>query len=153
MSKVLIANDDKKVIKKIKEIVNVVDSNIEIISSESYQDTLKKIHEIKDLSKLILDITMPTYKIKKHDDGATFRRSAGIDILNRINLYNINIKVVLLTRLGQFYDNNDIEKNDFISIKNDIENNRWKCCLDIIRFKDDVELDWKESIELFIKAN
>jgi len=65
MSKVLIANDDRKVIKKVAKVISDLDDNIKIIESESYQETFKIIYEDKDIKKVILDITMPTYKIKK----------------------------------------------------------------------------------------
>ena len=150
MSRVLIANDDRKVIKKVAKVISDLDDNIKIIESESYQETFKIIYEDKDIKKVILDITMPTYKIKKHDDGGTFRRSAGIDILNKIELYGLEIDVLLLTRLEQFYDSTDIEKNDFQSIKKDIQNNKWKSCKNIIRFEDNLQVDWKKAINSFI---
>lgn len=150
MSKVLIANDDRKVIKKVAKVISDLNDNIKIIESESYQETFKIIYEDKDIKKVILDITMPTYKIKKHDDGGTFRRNAGIDILNKIELYGLEIDVLLLTRLEQFYDSTDIEKNDFQSIKKDIQNNKWKSCKNIIRFEDNLQVDWKKAINSFI---
>jgi hypothetical protein len=75
---------------------------------------------------------------------------AGIDILNKIELYGLEIDVLLLTRLEQFYDSTDIEKNDFQSIKKDIQNNKWKSCKNIIRFEDNLQVDWKKAINSFI---
>jgi len=65
-------------------------------------------------------------------------------------LYGLEIDVLLLTRLEQFYDSTDIEKNDFQSIKKDIQNNKWKSCKNIIRFEDNLQVDWKKAINSFI---
>ncbi len=152
MIKVLIANDDKNILKKVIEVVKNIDDTC-ILQTESYQQTFKMLYENKDIDKIILDITMPTYEIKKHDNGGTYRRSAGIDILYKMKVYNFTTPVLLLTRLEQFYDSNDSKKNDFKSIERDILNQKWDFCRKIVKFEDELDLDWKRKIETFIKED
>ncbi|PRM95083.1 response regulator [Arcobacter cryaerophilus gv. pseudocryaerophilus] len=151
MNNILIANDTNDILRKIKKYVKDVDCEATIFESKSYQQTLKILLERK-IDYLILDITMPTYEIAIHEDGGSFRRNAGIDILNKIKLIKIDVNVILLTRLELFYDSIDSKRYDFQTIKNMIETGIWPFCKSIVKFGDELNLDWQNEISKFIKG-
>ena len=149
MINILIANDTKDVLKKIKKYVKTLEGSYKIYEAKSYQETLKILDEI-NIDKLILDITMYTYEIALHEDGGSLRRNAGVDILNRLKLYNIDVEVLLVTQLQLFYDSVDSKKYDFNSIKAMIDKGYWLNCKKIIRFGDELNLDWQNEIKDFL---
>ncbi|MFW2525458.1 response regulator [Aliarcobacter butzleri] len=149
MNNILIANDTNDILRKIKSYVNRNDE-YKIYEARSYQQTLKILHE-REINFLILDITMPTYEIAIHEDGGSLRRNAGIDILNRIKLYKIDVKVILLTRLQFFYDSIDSKRYDFSTIEQMILNEEWNFCKNIVKFGDEIDLDWQNEVDKFLK--
>jgi CheY-like chemotaxis protein len=151
MSNILIANDTNDILQKIKKYLKSKNSDFKLYSSKSYQQTLKVLEE-RDIDYLILDMTMPTYEIAIHEDGGSFRRNAGIDILNRIKLYEIDVRVLLLTRLELFYDSIDSKRYDFSTIQKMILENEWSFCIDIVKFGDELNLDWQSEIDKFLKG-
>lgn len=146
MLKLLIANDDKEILQDIIDIIRLkydMDS-IDIIKSESYQETLYNLHT-KKIDKLILDITMPTYTINSHEPGGSTRKTAGVDILYRIQLYNINVSVVLLTRLGTFFTGKDDIDYDFETIDRFTREGKWPSCKKILKHSY-IDLNWQEEL-------
>lgn len=150
MNNILIANDTNDILRKVKKYIKTIDDESTILESKSYQQTLKILFERK-IDYLILDITMPTYEIAIHEDGGSFRRNAGIDILNKIKLHNIDVNVILLTRLELFYDSIDSKRYDFQTIKDMIDCKVWPFCKGIVKFGDELNLDWQNEVSKFIK--
>ena len=83
ISRILIIEDNKNKLKKVKEFVQHQMPNASIHDAISYTGGIRRIYE-EEWDLILLDMTLPVYDITPHDNGGDRRPTAGKEIMKRM---------------------------------------------------------------------
>lgn len=146
--KILIIEDDPNKFNNISDYLKKIDMKIELDRKVSYNSGLKEILKKKN-EVILLDMSIPTYDISNTEDGGTMRTFGGIDILNQIKRYSINIPVIIITQFENF--GNDLEKINLLELKNNLDNLNNDCYKKLIYYSASNNKWEKELFEILNK--
>lgn len=146
---ILVANDIESRAIELEKFIRECSDTYEVMKTYSYQNTLREINKRK-YDFIILDVTMPTYfnSEKFSPEAGTFRSLAGINILERMRIEEINTPTVLFTGIGRFYD-----KYNYLITIDDIKANivEYDFCKEIITDYGEENI-WQNKIKYYLKG-
>lgn len=99
--KILIVEDDQNKINQLKDFFYSLEYEVELKVKNSFNSGLKEImSEVVDF--IILDMSMPTFDMKPHEKGGSFRIYGGKDILRQMVRKKIPTAVIIVTQFDYF---------------------------------------------------
>lgn len=112
--KMLIIEDDVNKIKQLREFVENNYKQIDISEAMSYQSGMESVLELQH-DIILLDMSLPTYDVTKHEKGGRPRSFGGRDILREIKRRKILSKAIIVTQFEDFKD--EKESKDLKTLK------------------------------------
>lgn len=95
--KILLVEDDQNKRDRISAFVATTLPHATLVSAHSYRSAVERIvNELWDF--LLLDMTLPTYDVTKHEDGFQIEAFAGINVLREMKRRQIQIPTVVVTQ-------------------------------------------------------
>lgn len=104
ISNILIIEDNKNKLKKVKEFVQYQLPYASIHDAISYTGGIRRIYE-EEWDLILLDMTLPIYDITPHDNGGDRRPTAGKEIMKRMQNKGKLIPTVIITQFDTFGEN------------------------------------------------
>jgi DNA-binding NarL/FixJ family response regulator len=120
--RLLIIEDNTNKMNHIKELVNELYPDSEIMEAHSFNSGVKKVYE-DGWDIVLLDMSLPTYDISHTEGGGDKKPIAGKNIMKRIMHKKMSTPVIVITQFETFDDDkisleslNKEFENDFKSI-------------------------------------
>lgn len=104
ISRILIIEDNKNKLKKVKEFVQHQMPNASIHDAISYTGGIRRIYE-EEWDLILLDMTLPVYDITPHDNGGDRRPTAGKEIMKRMKNKGKIVPTIIITQFDTFGEN------------------------------------------------
>ena len=99
--KILIVEDDEGKRRQLINFVKDIFEHIEVSTAQSLNSALKCIVRSK-YELILLDMTIPTFDIDKHEEGGRPRAYGGKDLLSQMDRRNIKTPVIMVTMFDRF---------------------------------------------------
>lgn len=104
ISRILIIEDNKNKLKKVKEFLQHQMPNASIHDAISYTGGIRRIYE-EEWDLILLDMTLPVYDITPHDNGGDRRPTAGKEIMKRMKNKGKIVPTIIITQFDTFGEN------------------------------------------------
>lgn len=104
ISKVLIIEDNKNKLKRVKKFICQQLPDASIHDAVSYTGGIRRIYE-EEWDLILLDMTLPIYDITPHDNGGDMRSTAGKEIMKRMQNKGKLIPTIIITQFDTFGEN------------------------------------------------
>lgn len=101
ISKILIIEDNKNKLKKVKAFTLKMFPDAFVHDAVSYTGGIRRIYG-EDWDLILLDMTLPVYDITPHDNGGDRRPTAGREIMKRMQNKGKNIPTIIITQFDTF---------------------------------------------------
>ena len=144
ISRVLIIEDNKNKLKKVKETAMKLLPAASVHDAISYTGGIRRIYE-EQWDLILLDMTLPVYDITPHDNGGDRRSTAGKEIMKRMQNRGKIIPTIIITQFDTFgesglsiSDLNDEFSNDLKEI--------WKGTVNYVDASKKWQIDLKNII-------
>jgi len=144
--KVLIIEDDDLKYKLLKKFLEDSILKISVTWKKSYQAGLDELFN-NGYQLVLLDMSMHIYEETHSESGGNFETYAGRLILEEIDLYGIQTKVIVVTGYDVYEDGKTLE-----SLKNELRDNFGDYYLDTVYFVSKEE-SWKRELLAIINKN
>lgn len=146
--KVLIIEDDEL---KYRHLVEFLIKDLNVLETEiewqtSYKSGLEAILE-KKYAFILLDMSMHIFERVDDFMGGGFESYAGVLILDEVDLYDVDAKIIVVTGYDVYGDGKTLS-----SLKGELRKNYGQQYLDTVYFVSN-EDRWKEEIKEIIKNN
>jgi CheY-like chemotaxis protein len=99
--KVLLVEDDVNKSDQIAEFLKQWQDTIELVQAQSFQSAVKALRDLAP-EVLLLDMTLPTFDIRKGERGGRIRTYGGRDVLSEVLRQGITTRAFVLTQFESF---------------------------------------------------
>jgi len=144
ISRVLIIEDNKNKLKKVKETAMKLLPAASVHDAISYTGGIRRIYE-EQWDLILLDMTLPVYDITPHDNGGDRRSTAGKEIMKRMQNRGKIIPTIIITQFDTFGESGLSISNLNDEFSNDLKE-IWKGTVNYVDASNKWQIDLKNII-------
>lgn len=143
---VLLIEDMPRKAERIKEVLQTQFPKIRLFEESSYHTAIENIAEHgKEYEVILLDMSMNTYNVSVEENGGIPEPFAGVRILEKLFLYEIQTRVMVISMYHK------IEGRDFKEIADELSEQYPNLYEGFILFSFDKN-DWKQKLTNYISS-